>query len=104
MLGGGPYSDAMPNINRQGLPRFSLKDLLLSATLIAGGLSLLVVFFHAWPFVFDDLGEAAFWCWYGGGVLIMAGLFAPFRRPLIGAAVGLGIQLLLAFVSKVMWL
>jgi hypothetical protein len=77
------------------MPRFSLKHLLLSTTLVAVGLVLLLLIFREPG---GSLGDsAAIVCWFGGGALIGAGLLAPFRKWWIGAAIGMGIQLLVLY-------
>ena len=74
------------------MPRFSIKDLLLSTTLLAVGFTALtllpgLVSRNAvgviLPFVF----------WIGGCVLIGTGLFAPFHKKRLGAAIGAGAAL-----------
>ena len=78
------------------MPRFTTKDLLIATTLIAIGVGLLV-FAYKHPTL--RAGEPGSWefpvGWFGGGALICAGVFAPFKRPIVGGIAGLVIQFLI---------
>jgi hypothetical protein len=76
------------------MPQFSVRDMLLSTTLIGGGLFLLVRLFSE-PAV--GVG-AKLVCWFGGGSLIGAGVFAPLGRPWAGVTIGLEVQLLIVLL------
>jgi hypothetical protein len=71
------------------MPRFSMKDLLLATTLIALGLGVL-----AWSNHYQDTTKLeqpqpiALVSYFACRALIGAGLFAPFKRPWLGAVVG----------------
>jgi hypothetical protein len=71
------------------MPKFAIKHLLISTTLIAIG-----TWLFSLPFVRPDLflteatAPGEFFLPLGGATLIGAGLFVPFKHPLIGAAVG----------------
>jgi hypothetical protein len=76
----------------RGMPRFSIKDLMLATTLIAVGLAVLILLPGlasrtavgiVLPFVF----------WLGGCVLIGVGLFTPFHKKRLGAGIGAGAAL-----------
>ena len=83
------------------MPRFSIKDLLVGMTLIALGLIILFISVPA------QSGALAVWLvsamYFGGFMLIVAGVFAPFRDSWLGVAVGLvaalAIGSLVAFIS-----
>ena len=70
------------------MPRFSLKSLLLSTTLITLGAGMLSVVFH-YPL---NLGTLL--CWFGGGVLIGTGVCTPIRQPFLGGLLGLVVQVI----------
>ena len=78
------------------MPRYSLRALLLSVTLLAGGFCLMGVAFQP-NTVTGDWGEAL--CGLGGSARFGAGLMTPFGKPWIGAAAGIGILLLLTFMA-----
>lgn len=63
----------------QRMPRFSVKTLLLSTTLIAVGAGVFSIFVasdrHALPDGIVGL------LWFGSGALVGARLFGPFHRP-----------------------
>lgn len=86
--------------HRTGLPRVSLKRLLVSTTLIAVGLGNLVY----WnPHADRPLPFGSFWLfellWCGGGAAIGAGIFNLFRHPWIGALIGAIVAFFGLFVS-----
>jgi hypothetical protein len=70
------------------MPRFALKDLLLSITCLGIGMGLVAVLFRA-----KDHPAAWWFAMFGIGPLIGAGLMAPFGRPLAGAAVTVLMQI-----------
>jgi hypothetical protein len=81
------------------MPRFTVKDLLLATTLAAIGAGLIASLFHG----FDKLqefgvggGVVALLLWFGGGALIGADLFTPFKRITTGAIVGLATQVVIS--------
>jgi hypothetical protein len=72
------------------MPRFSLKDLLIGTALLAAG-DTAICGIGRLP---NDMSlgsgyQAITLLWFGGGTLIGAGLFIPFKRPWLGAALGL---------------
>lgn len=79
----------MPTEYRHALPRFSLKRMLLSTTLIAVGLVAICLLFRA-PQRFNEATEVLLW--FLGGALVGAGIFAPFDKARNGALVGLAVQ------------
>jgi hypothetical protein len=83
-----------------GMPRFTIKDLLIATTLVAVGAGLIAFWMRtpeldteSWLFL-----PALVVCWYGGGAFIGAGLFIPFKRPLTGVFIAVVIQTLLGIV------
>jgi hypothetical protein len=64
------------------MPRFSIKDLLWSTTLIAAGFGVFVITVRA------ARGEPNWILWHGSGALAGAGILFPFRHPWIGAVFG----------------
>jgi hypothetical protein len=73
------------------LPRFSVKLALVATTLIALGLAMLYQVLNYdprsnWPV------SVGYFLVYGGSASIGAGIFAPFKRPLIGAVAGMVVQ------------
>jgi hypothetical protein len=80
------------------MARFSLKKLLFAMLQVAAGSACL-------SFVFSIPVHTPFkpwnpFCWYGGGALIGAGLFVPTKRPVIGAVIGVFIQICLLWVLR----
>jgi hypothetical protein len=84
---------ASPREKSIGL-RFALKDLFASTALIALGIAWILVALPDLGFSIDPL-ELPMWLFVIGGVFIGAGLLAPFRAALIGAALGAFVNLLL---------
>jgi hypothetical protein len=80
--------------------RFSVKELLLSTTLLAAGIVAVCLTIEPRSYL-STSGHIV--CWLIGGAFIGAGLFLPFKRPWIGATVGALIQiaLLLGFLALV---
>jgi hypothetical protein len=79
------------------MPRFSLKTLLISTTLISVGLGTIIVpFSFPPPNSFSNVGRAAYGAliWFGGGAIIGIGLFLPWDRPWLGALLSIPIQLI----------
>jgi hypothetical protein len=76
------------------MPRFTIKDLLLSAACISLGLALLGLIYRMAP----GVKEVGLPIWFMGGILVGAGVFVPFKRPGIGAIVGVVVQHALFFV------
>jgi hypothetical protein len=69
---------------RQSLPRFSLKDLLVSTTLAAAGLAAITVVITSWPYVeWSDAG-----LFVSGSALIGAGVLRLANRQWTGALLG----------------
>jgi hypothetical protein len=81
---------------RQYVTQFSLKVMLLSVALLAGGLCLLKLAFGP-NTVTGEVGEAI--CGFGSFVLIGAGLMMPFGKPWIGAAISVGLSLAMAVLA-----
>lgn len=82
------------------MPRFTIKDLLLATTLIAIGAGMLApIFLDTVPRRISSWGIWGvflwFLIWFGGGGLIGAGLFTPFRKVRIGVAIGVLVQFML---------
>ena len=75
------------------MPRFGIKDLLLSVTLIALGLGVSVAFRHS---------ECWWWLCLYSPPLICAGALTPFDRAWIGAGIGLLLAVVL-LVAAVLW-
>ena len=69
------------------MPKFSIKDLLIATSLVAFGSALISA-----AIVRPNPGPQFAVTWYGGGMLIGAGLFFPFRAPWIGVYVGVIVQ------------
>lgn len=76
------------------MPRYSLKAFLIATILIAIGVALLskVIMFPRnapveWWYVY-----AAALAWFGGGMLIGAGLLAPFKKIWLGVLIGLAVM------------
>jgi hypothetical protein len=77
--------------------RFNLRELLLSTTLIAVGLTMAIVPFSAvkhelWYYLL--LSQLL---WLGAGVLIGAGLLLPFKKAVIGAFTGFVVQVVIFY-------
>jgi len=82
------------------MPRYSLKDLLLSTALVAVGMAMLYVLFtYRWGV--PNAVPLMTTVWIAGGTLIWAGLLLPFRHPWIGACVGAVIQMALIYAFLV---
>jgi hypothetical protein len=75
------------------MPRFSLRRLLVSITLIAVGIVAASMFFGLPTRRLDESTRHVLW--YLGGALIGAGVFAPFRKVWLGIVLGLVTQLLI---------
>ena len=77
--------------HRQSLPRFGLRDLLISTALIAGGIAALKLVFTGGPW------DTGWWLvpWFGGGALIGAGIGLPFGRAGRAILVGVAVQFVL---------
>ena len=76
------------------MPRFTIKDLLLSAACVSVGSALLGIIFRNSP----GAKEVGLPLWFIGGILIGVGIFVPFKRPGIGAIVGMFVQHALLFI------
>ncbi len=74
--------------------QFSLRRFFSSMTLIAIGVGLICYLFSS--AVSDGLLLAT--CWLLGGVCIGAGIFNPFRQPVLGAFLGGLTQIILAIM------
>ena len=74
-------------------PQFSLKRLFATVTLLAAGLAVLSQIFRT--DMIDDKSGKVLLFWVGGGMLMGAGILTPFRKTLLGAVLGLIIQVLL---------
>jgi hypothetical protein len=77
------------------MPRFTVKDLLIAIALIAVGAGALAFLLRGREGFFGGgLGSeaAVLVLWIGGGASIGAGLLTPFKRPLVGAVIGMVIQ------------
>lgn len=81
------------------MPRFTLKEMLLATTLIAIGAGLIAILFRYGAGIVEGGGSGGFAValvlWLGGGALIGAGLFTPFKRPWTGVCVAVAIQFVL---------
>lgn len=91
----------------EGMPRFTLGELLVSTTLIAFGSGMVAVIIREGEYVTNVLGYEAlgflYVAWMAGGSLIGAGLCMPFRRPWLGAAIGAIIQVAWPVIMVAMW-
>jgi hypothetical protein len=67
------------------VPKFSIKRLLVSTTLIAAGLAMIVLTPETHPYN----GNFETGWWSAGTAMIGAGTLIPFRRPILGAIIGL---------------
>ena len=81
------------------MPQFTLKEMLLATTLIAVGVGAMAFLYHSADAP-RGLGNSAqvglaVLLWFGGGALVGAGLFTPFKRPWTGASVAFALQVLL---------
>jgi hypothetical protein len=85
---------SMP-LHRRPLPRFGLKDLLISTALIAIGLAVLRLRFAGEPLVIG------WWLvsWFGGGALVGAGIGVPFGRTKRATLAGVFFQFMALAVS-----
>jgi hypothetical protein len=83
------------------MPRFTLKTLFLSTTLIAVGIWLGMLSFDALYVnrVYRVYRDMAMLLWVSSGVMIGAGLCVPLNRPKLGAIVGGGL-LFAAFILE----
>ena len=77
------------------MPRFSLKHLLISATLICAGLGAL-----AYLSGVKNWNNLQVGLWLATGPVIGCGLLTPMRRPWLGLALGAVIQSLVFSVSQ----
>jgi hypothetical protein len=72
--------------------QFSLKQLFVSITLIAIGFASLL-----WASQLDIHATKAVWIaailWFGGGIIVGVGVFAPFKLKRMGAIVGFLVQI-----------
>jgi hypothetical protein len=72
------------------MPQFALKEMLGGMSLIAAGLAMVTV--SATPVFANNENWSSgvpIGIWYGGGLFLGAGVFAPFRKIWIGGWVGL---------------
>jgi hypothetical protein len=74
-----------------GMPRFSIKELMLAITLIAIGLSvcLAIVNYGGHDMSLIERPRIALVAFGIGGIMIGAGVMAPFHRKVAGAQIGL---------------
>src|SRR5260221_11243567 len=94
--------DAVPVDYNVEMLQFSLKRMFVSISLIAVGAGMLacLLFERAGGALFP-IGQI-FAMWFSSGALIGAGLFTPFKRPIVGAFIGLiAMTLLLIFGQQV---
>jgi hypothetical protein len=80
------------------VPRYSLKRLFASTTLIAVGLACVIVAYRS-LIEEKQIDRLSIVLWIGGGVMIGAGALIPFRMTLFGVAIGFVVQLLLLSVG-----
>ena len=98
------FAPAMPSTPSQPPAarfwQFTLKRLLVSVTLVAIGLGMT-------SFVWRESHQSGapnyppavvFLAWFGGGMLIGAGLFTPVRLWWVGAVLGIAVQMGLAMI------
>jgi hypothetical protein len=82
------------------MPRFTIKDLLLTTTLIAVGVGMFAFLFQRGDAINRvGAGAAALLLWFGGSAFLGAGVFAPFKRPWRGAIVAVVLQALVLAVG-----
>lgn len=83
------------------MPRFSLKRMFASTSLVAAGLAVVIeVYRSVWegdPELADGLPLAL---WVGGGMMIGAGALVPIKITLCGMLIGLIVQLLLLVAAN----
>ena len=72
--------------------QFSLRRFFATVTLIAIGVGLLGYLFSD----ADPSGIALIACWLLGGISLGAGIFNPFKKPVLGAFLGGLIQVVIA--------
>lgn len=77
------------------MTHFSLAVLFRAVALVAVGISLLCLTFGR-----ENIPPpmVVFWPWFGSGALIGAGLFSPFKKPWLGALVGVAVQGIIFYV------
>ena len=92
---GGMPADHRPQ--HHVMPRFSLKQLLLSTALIAGGTASLAYWVTSDSRLARDNWNWFFLLWESSGAAVGVGVFSLFNRPWIGAFVGC----LIAFAGMV---
>jgi hypothetical protein len=80
-------------------PTFTTSDVLLATALIGVGLAVLVTGFGI-PLRSDNLVEplVGLALWFGGPTIIGAGAGWPFKRPILGAALGFFAMFLFFFL------
>jgi ABC-type Fe3+ transport system permease subunit len=80
-------------------PRFSLKQLLVSLTLIVVAVSIAYYVYRAdWVLGTNIDGRLELLLWLCSGAMIGAGVLCPFRKTILGAWLGLAVQALLALL------
>lgn len=75
-----------------GMPRFSIKDLTLATAMMAIGIGLVTYVLRYKPESVNSITNVSSLfplSWFGGGVLIGAGIMTPFNRPWTGVIIGI---------------
>lgn len=90
------------------MPRFSLKKLFASFTLISVGVALLIAMYRTRTQISYAPGQVAYDfdiriatpLWFAAGAAIGAGIMIPYQRTLWGAKMGLKVQLALVLLMS----
>jgi hypothetical protein len=84
------------------MPRFTIKDLLLTTTLIAIGAGMFACIGEYQRAIAESgNGGLLVALWFGGGACIGAGLMAPFKRLGTGALIAFGIQVVIVVMMYI---
>jgi hypothetical protein len=85
-----------------GMPRFSLKQLLIATTCIACGIAVIAYMLKGVPYLNPDAATMLLvaGAWFLGGGLIGTGIGALLNRSWLGAAWGLAVQIVLFVVGS----
>ncbi len=76
------------------MSRFTVKDMLIATAMVAVGAGAVAYPFHITSVYRGPFALVLFpFGWFSGGALIGAGLFRLFKRPWIGACVGVMVQM-----------
>lgn len=88
--------DLWPSYDKlEGMPKFSIKDLLISTLLISLGAAMLSVMIRQEYFSRIDREPIFFLMWFSVGPLLGAGVLKLFHHAWLGACLGLAVELLM---------